>query len=433
MQTRIKALLQKSDSWFFALYCVFFSFWAYFSMYAFRKPFSVGKFEGSAELGFVGLVDWKILFILAQVLGYMVSKFLGIKFVAESRFSGRGKQILGLIVLAELSLLGFALVPNAWKSLFLFINGLPLGMIWGLVFGYLEGRKLSALFGAALSASFIVSSGVVKSVGRSLLVSGISESWMPFITGLLFLPPLAACVWFLNQLPPPTAAEEQARVRRQPMSPRDRRAFVGKYWLAISLLTALYMVLTAFRDFRDNFAREIWEALGNSAAEVFSATEIPIAIVVLVLLSTLVRLRDARRSFRVTYALMALGVALIGASTAAFQLQLLRPGLWMTLSGLGLFVAYVPFGCIFYDDWIAASGFVGTAGFMIYVSDAFGYLGSVSLLLYKNFAQPKLPWLNFFVGFSYFTCAFCLLGFGFAWLALRRSELALHRGKDAPQ
>ncbi|MEZ4385196.1 MAG: DUF5690 family protein [Nannocystaceae bacterium] len=76
---------------------------------------------------------------------------------------------------------------------------------------------------------------------------------------------------------------------------------------------------------------------------------------------------------------------------------------WMILVGLGLYLGYVPFGCVLFDRLIAAVGFAGTAGFMIYVTDAFGYVGSVGLLLYKSFGQASLSWLEFFVGAAYVT------------------------------
>jgi len=428
---QLRPILSRPHSVAFALYCIVFSFSAYFCMYAFRKPFSVGRYVGSAEIGSIGPVDWKILFVMAQVIGYTLSKFVGIRFISETGFGGRGRRILALVGSAELALLGFAFAPMRWKWVFLFLNGLPLGMIWGIVFGYLEGRRLTTLFGAALSASFIVSSGAVKSVGRALLSAGIPEEWMPFATGALFLPPLWLSVWLLDRLPPPTADEERERVERRPMARPQRHAFVARYWVSIGLWTGLYAALTAYRDFRDNFAREIWDALGYAdSPAIFSATEIPIAILVLLILGGLVAIRDPRRSFATMYALMALAVALIGVSTIAFQHAWVGPVTWMIASGLGLFLAYVPFGSIFYDDLIATTGFAGTAGFMIYVSDAFGYVGSVLLLLYKNFAQPQMSWLGFFVGASEATSLICLLALAAAWLSLaqrnrsRRSELA---------
>ena len=56
-------------------------------------------------------------------------------------------------------------------------------------------------------------------------------------------------------------------------------------------------------------------------------------------------------------------------------------------------------------------GRAATAGFLIYVADASGYVGSVALLLYKNFGQPALSWLDFFTAFSYATAAFCTVCF----------------------
>ena len=35
-------------------------------------------------------------------------------------------------------------------------------------------------------------------------------------------------------------------------------------------------------------------------------------------------------------------------------------------------------------------------GFVMYLADAFGYLGSVGVLLYKEFAQPNVSWMEFF-------------------------------------
>ena len=48
---------------------------------------------------------------------------------------------------------------------------------------------------------------------------------------------------------------------------------------------------------------------------------------------------------------------------------------------------------------------------MIYVTDAFGYVGSIVVLLVKNFSEVEVSWLDFFVGFSWVTVAVGVLGF----------------------
>jgi hypothetical protein len=46
---------------------------------------------------------------------------------------------------------------------------------------------------------------------------------------------------------------------------------------------------------------------------------------------------------------------------------------------------------------------VGTAGFLIYVADSSGYVGSVALLLWRNFGGVTLDWLQFFIQAAYGT------------------------------
>ncbi len=406
--TPLTRWLATAPSSVFNTYAVVAAFSTYFCMYAFRKPFAVGVFEGSAEFAWLPELDYKILLLIAQVLGYCISKFAGIKIVSEMRPGQRAIAIIACIGVAELALALFAITPRPYGALFLFLNGLPLGMVWGLVFGFLEGRRQSELLGVGLSASYIIASGFVKTIGRFFISAGIPEVWMPFVTGLCFLPALVFFVWLLKQLPPPSEKDEALRTRREPMDAAQRKAFILRFAPGLLPLTILYIALTAYRDFRDNFAREIWDALGYaSAPEILTFTEIPIAFGVLIVLGLLMLVRDNRRALYWVHIIMMTGTALIGLSTLAFQFALVGPVAWMILVGLGLYLAYVPYGCILFDRLLAVVGFVGTAAFMIYVTDAFGYLGSVALMLYKNFGHAELSWLEFFRGFSYVTSILC--------------------------
>lgn len=399
--------LRDADNWQFALFATAAAFFTYFSMYAFRKPFSVGVFAGQVQLPFLPAMDYKILLIISQVFGYTLSKFTGIKVISEMAPKYRAYALIGMIAVAEGALFFFAITPKPYNAIFLFVNGIPLGMIWGLVFGFLEGRKLSELLGAGLSASYIIASGFVKTAGRYITQQGVSEFWMPFVTGLLFLPLFLLCVWMLSKLPPPSKEDEELRTKRVPMQSEDRWSFFKTFAPGLIVLVVLYTFLTAYRDFRDNFAREIWDALGHKGPLIFTSTEIPIAFGVLLVLALIFLVKNNRKAMVVIHSVMLIGSALIGLSTLAFQMGMISAVVWMTLIGLGLYLAYVPFGCVLFDRLIAAVGFMGTAGFMIYVTDSFGYLGSVALMLYKNFGQPNLPWLKFFYSFSYITSALC--------------------------
>jgi len=397
----------------FGLYATLAAFTTYFSMYAFRKPFTVATFEGYGSLAWLPELDYKIVLIIAQVLGYTTSKFLGIKIISEMTAGKRALFLAGAILFAHAALALFAVLPPQWAWIALFLNGLPLGLVWGLTFGFLEGRRSSEALGAGLSASYIVASGAVKSVGKWVLtwqIGGqpVSEAWMPFITGLLFLPIFLGAVWMLKMLPKPNAADIAARMERVPMDAEARKSFFWSNAVGLTALTALYVLLTAYRDFRDNFARELWDALGyGDAPEVFALSEIPIAVAVLGALAALMLIKDNRKALLWVHGLMLVGTAGIGISTLLWQMGLLDPAAWMVLVGLGLYIAYVPYGCVLFDRLIAALGVVGTAGFLIYLTDAFGYLGSVALMLYRDLGEPDLSWLEFFTGFSYITSVIC--------------------------
>lgn len=419
----IQSWLKRTDSVSFSAYAILAAFSTYFCMYAFRKPFAAGMFEDMELWG----VDYKIILIVAQVIGYTLSKFIGIKLVSEIKPHQRIFGIVALIGCAELALLFVGLVPHPYNFIFMFFNGLPLGMIWGLVFSFLEGRRFTEALGAGLSASFIVSSGVVKAVGLYTMNTwGISEFWMPFVTGLIFFVPLLISVWLLGHLPPPTAEDQELRTERVPMNAADRREYVSTFAVGLGLLVIVHMMLTAYRDFRDNFAIEILSVIGyGDNASDLAKSEVLIAFCVLLSLGFLIVIKNNRRAFNVVHLFVISGVTLAGLSTLAFQMGYMEPYLWFTLVGMGLYLGYVPFQCILFDRMIALFKKKANAGFLIYIADATGYLASVSILLYKNFGAAELSWLDFFVQAGYFLAiaGAVLMGFSFFYFNKKATQI----------
>jgi hypothetical protein len=372
-------------------------------MYAFRKPFAAATFE--VVPGWHFTLDYKIALVLAQVAGYALSKFIGVKVISEIHPRRRAGAIIGLIGVSWLALVAFAVIPAPWNVACLFVNGLPLGMIWGLVYGYMEGRRVSEVLASMLCASFILSSGVVKSVGVWLMQAWhVDRFWMPAATGCLFMPLLLVSVWVLSQLPPPSPRDEAERVRRAPMNRAERMDFLRAYWPGLLAIVLAYIFLTAFRDFRDNFAAEIWTALGyGGEAGIFSASELPVAIIALIGMAAVIAIRDNRRALMVIHGMVGGGFVLLGVCTLAFQAHLISPLVWMILAGSGLYIAYNPINAVLFDRLVAVSGRAANAGFLIYVADSSGYMGSVALLLWRNFGQASLNWLQFFTMGAYVT------------------------------
>jgi MFS family permease len=381
------------------IYIGLIAFLIYASMYGLRKPFTVAEYENLSVFGF----DYKTLLIIAQVIGYALSKFIGIKFISEMKRSNRAISIIVLTGIAEFALILFGLVPRPYNFILLFFNGLPLGMIWGLVFAYLEGRKNTEILGVILSISFIVSSGFVKSTGIFLMNTfHLSDFQMPWITGIIFFIPLVFAVLLLDRFPDPTAEDEALRTKRIPMNSILRKIVFREFALGLVLLTISYIMLTVFRDLRDNFAAEIWKSIGITGnSMIFTLTEIPIAIIVFIVMGSMMLIKDNKLAFRINHHIILAGFIIIGLSTFALNMGFINATAWMVLLGLGTYMGYLPFNCFLFDRLIAAFGSAANAGFFIYIADSFGYLGSVGTLIFKNFSNKELSWLNFLTSISF--------------------------------
>jgi len=370
------------------------AFCTYFCMYAFRKPFTASSYANAELLGF-GL---KTVLVIAQLAGYMLSKFIGIKVISEMPGRWRATAILALIGIAELALVGFAFAPVPVKPVALFLNGLPLGMVFGLVMAYLEGRKQTEALTAALCASFIVSSGVVKSVGQWLVNDiGISEFNMPMVAGLLFLLPLLISVWALQRTPPPRELDREHRAERGVMNRDQRLRFFLAYWPGLVLMISVYVALTVIRTIRDDFAVEIWRDMGVSEEpSVFARSETLVALGVTALNAVAIWITHNLSAIRVTVAMMCGAFALAGASAMLQSAGVTSPFVFMVACGIGLYVPYVAFHTTLFERLVALSRHPGNIGFLMYVADAMGYLGYAGILVWRTSMQTPGTVLPFF-------------------------------------
>ncbi len=376
------------------LYAAVVVFLAYTMIFGYRKTFTVATFDGLTIAGY----SYKTVLVISQMLGYLLAKFYGIKYISELQRTGRGKIILVLTGIAWLSWLLFAIVPAPYNILFLFVNGFPLGMLWGVVFSYVEGRRSTDFIGAALAVSFIFASGFVKSVGALLMDNfGISEFWMPFYAGLVFCLPLLLFVYLMEKIPQPDVEDIAFRSQRVAMTADDRKKFIRDFLGGIIACVIIYCFATIFRDIRDNFSAEMWKEMGffNQPA-LFSKTETPITLIVLLLIGSMVMIKNNFVALKTAHYFILIGFILAGACTLLFKSGQLSPIAWMTLVGLGLYMVYIPFNAIFFDRLISTFKYASNVGFLIYIADAFGYVGSIGVLLSKEIFKIQLNWVTFF-------------------------------------
>lgn len=409
---RFKKRISQMDEKSVAILLAVTAFLCYTCMYSFRKSFTAASFDDATVWG----INYKVCLVIAQMIGYMFSKFYGIKFIAESKQKNRGRYLIVLICISWLSLLAFAWFPRPYNVAFLLLNGFPLGMVWGLVFSYLEGRKYTEIMGAVMAVSLIFASGLIKTVGRWLMHTfPINEYWMPFCTGFLFLLPFIACVWLLEQAPHPTEQDKALRTERVAMDKTSRKEFFKMFKPGIILTVVIYTMLTIIRDVRDNFEIEIWEMLHLKGNGVFAKVDGMIALIVLILIALLILVKDNLKAFKLIHMLIISGFFIAGVSTYLFSIQMISGLSWMLMVGLGLYLAYIPYNAIFFERMIATYKMKSNIGFVMYLADAIGYLGSFFVLLNKELLPNSVTWGSYFIQLVFFTS---IIGGGLSLLSL---------------
>lgn len=195
------------------------------------------------------------------------------------------------------------------------------------------------------------------------------------------------------------------------MTKQERKAFLSLFLPGIVMIVATYVLLTILRDFRDNFANEIWTELGfQDQASIFTQTEIPVSLIVLLCMSLLILVKTNIKAFMINHYIIIAGYAVALISTLLFTNHQINAVVWMIMIGTGLYLSYVPFNALYFERMIASYKVKGNVGFVMYIADAFGYLGSVLVLFIKQFFGLNLSWTNFFIDAVFIISSFGIAG-----------------------
>lgn len=393
------------------LWSVAAAFGAYACMYGLRKPFTAGTYV-SEPFG-EGDMAW---LVTAPVLGYALSKCVGVRVISAMSPERRAGVLVGLVVAAEAALLLFAVLPSPANVAALFLNGLPLGMVFGLVLGFLEGRHMTEALVAGLCASFILADGVTKTVGGEVLAWGVPERWMPAVAGGVFLIPLFRLVWMLARIPPPTASDVTARAELPPLSGADRVRWIRRHGVGLGLIGLAYLLVTVLRSLRADIAPDLWSALGSPGVPtLYTRSEVWVMLGVVAASAAVVWVRDHRRAIAWS---LGMGTGGLGLVAGALLLQArgdVAAFGFMVLVGLGLYLPYVVVHTTVFERMIALRRDRGNLGYLMYLADATGYLGYVAVMLFNHRIGQVGNFVEFFVTASWVVVALGIVGFVGAW------------------
>lgn len=419
--------------WIFVLWAGGTALLSYSLVYALRKPFTAAEFEGLQVFG----MDYKIVVSIIQLLGYVSAKLLGIKYISELRPEGRLKFIIGSAALSEISLIAFGLLPMPYNIMALYFNGLSLGCMWGVIFSFLEGRRTTDILASIMGVSMALSSGVAKSLGLyTLNVLHVSEFWMPALIGAIAFPLLCFTGWMMTRFPQPTAADIASRSVRVTLNGHQRWALFRRFMPLLIMLFAANLLLTVQRDIKEDFIVCIIDV---STVSSWAFAQID-SIATLVLLATFALLSTTYDHLKVLCILLVLstcGMGTLAFLGVNFEQVGLPTTIWLFLQSLCLDMAYLSFQTIFFERFIACFKIKGNVGFFIITIDFVGYLGTLALLLFKEFYASHIDWASFYNSMSLYIGIVCCLAFigslGYMIQVRKRKEGPLPEKAEEPE
>ena len=380
---------------------------SYSLVYALRKPYTAAAFEG---LEFFNM-DYKVAVTIVQILGYLIAKFAGIKLISELKKETRFRFIVIASVMAELALVGFWLLPAPYNLFVMFFNGLALGCMWGVIFSFIEGRRVTDLLASMLGVSIVFSSGTAKSIGLFFMNTlHVDPFLMPVLIGGLALPLLLLLGYSLSRLPQPDEHDIASKSKRETLNGKQRWELFRQYMPMLTLLLAANFLLVILRDIKEDFLVNIFDVSAYSSW-IFARIDSIVTLIILGIFGLMMFVKSNIKSLMVLLSMVIVGMVFMGITSFGYSRIQLSPISWLFIQSLCLYIAFLTFQTIFFDRFIACFKIKGCVGFFIALIDFIGYTGTVLVLTVKEFMHPDINWLEFYNLSAGCVSLFCCVAF----------------------
>ena len=280
-----------------------------------------------------------------------------------------------------------------------------------MIFSFLEGRRTTDILASIMGVSMALSSGVAKSLGLFAMHDlGVSELWMPALIGALAFPLLCFMGWMMTKFPAPTAADIAARTKRVTLDGHQRWQLFVKFMPLLIMLFGANLLLTVQRDIKEDFIVCIID-VSQVSSWAFAYLDSIATVVLLGAFALLSAVGNHMRALCLILIMSAIGmgtITFLGAEASTLNMPVTA---WLFLQTFCIDIAYLSFQTIFFERFIACFKVKGNVGFFIITIDFIGYLGTLCLLLFKEFQAPHIDWTSFYNSMSVYVGITCCIAF----------------------
>lgn len=293
----------------------------------------------------------------------------------------------------------------------MFLNGLSLGCMWGVIFSFIEGRRMTDILASLLGVSMVISSGTAKSLGLYVMNTlHVNEFWMPALIGAVALPLLALLGYILNRLPEPTVEDIEMKSERETLNGKQRWELFKSYMPFLILLFVANIAIVILRDIKEDFLVNIID-VSNYSPWMFARIDGIVALIILGIFGLMVLVKDNLKALSILFGLIIAGMIVMSVVSFGQEQFQLSPVVWLFIQNLCLYIAYLTFQTIFFDRFIACFRIRGNVGFFIVTTDFLGYTGTVLVLALKEFLHPAIDWAVFYNQLAGYVGIFCCITF----------------------
>lgn len=400
---------------------------SYSLVYALRKPYTAASFT---DLDFFG-IDYKIAVTTIQILGYLIAKFFGIKIISELKRASRFKFFVSSVIVAEVSLILFGLIDAPYNAMIMFINGLSLGCMWGVIFSFIEGRRVTDMLASLLGISIVISSGTAKSVGLFVMNQlHVDQFWMPALIGAVALPLLVLLGYTLNRLPHPDQSDIAHKSERTAIDGKQRKNIFKEYMPILILLLVANFLLLVLRDIKEDFLVNIID-MSNQSSWLFAKIDTIVTFIILGIFGLIVFFKSNIKAMMILLGLVTVSTAAMSYVSLNHATMNLSPIAWLFIQSLSLYIAYLTFQTIFFDRFIACFKIKGNVGYFIALIDFIGYAGTVTLLFTKELFSIDINWFNLYNNMSAVVGMISCVMFTLAAILIYNRDKAVNKPKHS--
>lgn len=193
---------------------------------------------------------------------------------------------------------------------------------------------------------------------------------------------------------------------------RARADLFKSFMPVLLMLFAANLFITVLQDIKEDFLVKILdvEAAGLSSWA-FAKVDAVVTLIILLLFGLMSAVRSNIKVLCLLLVLVTCGTATLGFVAFNYDGLQLPPMTWLFLQSLSLYTVYLSFQTLFFERFIACFRIKGNVGFFIVTLDFIGYTGTVVVLVFKEFFNPDINWLDFYNLMSGYVGIVCSVAF----------------------